>query len=427
MSSFVSTAKAAAQLAAKQAEKTKLTTITLPSAYRALGQESFAARKHLADFPELHQQLDSIQSEVANLAAQQAAKPAPQSFGDKAKATAGKAMQMAQSQKLSMQQSSLLGSLGKAVYEQQGDASGTQQEIGPIRDALARLSILEAEIADLSSHGKGSWITPRRLAIGGIGAIALIALSLFSQMGNKHPTGARSNDTIINVPATELYAAFNNDPIAAETRFKGKWLAVFGTVGVRDNSPKSKPETILIGLKGSSDTDTYVACYFPKSEHENIRLLDSEPQPPIIGKCVGVGQSEYAKTGKSSIEVRLEECTVLPLAPPTSEQSTTAAQTQKKPKSPYDSGFSEGYSIGKYHTDYYNRLPDPADYSGQQKAIFEQQRREYVSNVMQGGIKDFRGIYDLQRTNNADPADIERSKGMIEGYSKALRDAGISP
>jgi len=197
MSSFLSTAKAAVQLAAKQTEKTKLTTVTLPSAYRALGQESFASRSHQAELPELYQQLDAVQKEMAGIAAQQAAQPEPQSLGDKAKATAGKAMQVAHSQKLSMQQSSHLSNLGKAVYEKHQYASGTQQVVDPIREALARLTALEAEIASLVSQGKGSWITPRRLAVGGAVAIPLVLLMVFAgSLGSRnHESSAENTPT----------------------------------------------------------------------------------------------------------------------------------------------------------------------------------------------------------------------------------------
>ena len=175
MSTFMSTAKSAAQLAAKQTEKTKLTTITLRSVYRPLGKHCYESQEYRADFPDLFGQLDAIQNELATLVARQTDKPSStQSFGDKTKAMAGNVMQAAQSQKLSMQQSSLFNVLGKAVYERHQEASGPSTVTAPIAACLSRLVAIEADISTLSSEGKGSWITPKRLAIVGTVAACLL-------------------------------------------------------------------------------------------------------------------------------------------------------------------------------------------------------------------------------------------------------------
>ncbi len=85
-------------------------------------------------------------------------------------------MQAAQTQKLSMQQPSLFSRIGKVVYEKHHDASGPDNVITPIRDALARCEVLDAEIDRLSSQGT-SWLTPKRLAVAGVG-VALLVLGM---------------------------------------------------------------------------------------------------------------------------------------------------------------------------------------------------------------------------------------------------------
>lgn len=189
MSSLLSTAKSAAQLAAKQAEKTKLTTITLPALYQPLGKHCYESQQHRAEFTDLFQKLDVVRSQLGTIATSTEGKHTPQSLSDKAKATAGKAMQAAQSQKLSMQQSSLFGALGKAVYEAHGENSGPSNLTGPIAASVARLAELDADISRLSSEGKGSWITPKRLAIAGAVVVCVSVLSLFSSHGSSRRTG----------------------------------------------------------------------------------------------------------------------------------------------------------------------------------------------------------------------------------------------
>ena len=428
MSTFMSTAKSAAQLAAKQTEKTKLTTITLRSVYRPLGKHCYESQEYRADFPDLFGQLDAIQHELATLAAGHTEQPSSQSFGDKAKAMAGKVTQAAQSQKLSMQQSSVFGALGKAVYEAHGEASGPSSLTAPIAASLSRLGDLDADISRLSSEGKGSWITPKRLAIVGAVAACLFVMAVVGSLGTNQSKTTTKGDTLQNVSATDLYAAFKNDPEAADKKYKGKWLAVSGQVGTRDNAPKNHPGTIMMGLTGSSDTDAYIACYFAPEDEPMLQLLNSTPQPPIIGKCLGAAQSEYGKAGQTLIEVQLRQCNILPVASAKPQSPSVAQSPKKQASSPYDSGFSEGYSAGKHNTDQYKQLPDPSNFSGPEKGAYEQQRKNYVSTVLRRTLKSYDDIFKLKAANREQVGeeDYQRCKGMVEGYRKALREAGFS-
>lgn len=177
--SLVEAAKDAAQYAAKQTERAKLTNLTLPPLYQALGRHAFSSPDFRAEFAELFQQLDQVQTEQSEIRGRTLV--TTKSFGDKAKAMAGQAMDAAQSQKLSLRQSSLFGTLGKAVYDKHEAASGPQELVKPIADTVARLAMLDSELDGLSSSKDGSWITPKRLAIavGGIGCLAMLLFVLF--------------------------------------------------------------------------------------------------------------------------------------------------------------------------------------------------------------------------------------------------------
>lgn len=171
---LVEAAKRAAQYAAKQTERTKLMTLTLPPLYQALGRHAFSSPDFRAEFAELFQQLDQVQAELSKISGRTPA--ATKSLGDKAKAMAGQAMQAAQTQQMSLRQSSLYGTLGKAVYDKHEAASGPQALVKPIADNVGRLAMLDSELDVLSATKNGDWITPKRLAISlcGIGCLAML-------------------------------------------------------------------------------------------------------------------------------------------------------------------------------------------------------------------------------------------------------------
>ena len=147
--------------------------LTLPPLHQALGRHAFASPAFRVEFAELFQQLDQVQAELSEISGRSPA--AAKSLGDKAKAMAGQVMQAAQSQHLSLRQSSLFGTLGKAVYDKHEAESGPQELVKPIADSVARLAILDSDLDGLSANKDGSWITPKRLAIS-IGAAACVLL-----------------------------------------------------------------------------------------------------------------------------------------------------------------------------------------------------------------------------------------------------------
>ncbi len=168
--------RGAAQYAAKQTERTKLVNLTLPSLYQSLGRHAFSSPDFRAEFAEVFQQLDQVQAEQSEIKGRTPV--ATKSFGDRAKAMAGQAMDAAQAQKFSLRQSSLFGTLGKAVYDKHEAASGLQELVKPIADTVARLAMLDSELDSLSTNKEGSWITPKRLATAVGVAIVLTVLVL---------------------------------------------------------------------------------------------------------------------------------------------------------------------------------------------------------------------------------------------------------
>jgi hypothetical protein len=140
LSSLSATAGAAATIVARQTERTKLTTITIPAAYRALGKDCVQQKRHLEGVTDLIQQLRSVIGELKALTDAATAQPATQSLTDKAKAAGKQTADFARQKQLGMRRDALIADIGKAIYDQQGDASGPAELVTPIRDALSRIS-----------------------------------------------------------------------------------------------------------------------------------------------------------------------------------------------------------------------------------------------------------------------------------------------
>jgi|GEM_PF-5809644 len=200
-------ARGAAQYAAKQTERTKLMNLTLPPLYQALGRHAISSPAYRAEFAEVFQQLDQLQAELTEINGRTPV--AAKSLGDKAKAMAGQAMQAAQAQKLSLRQSSLFGTLGKAVYDKHEGASGPHELVKPIAESVARLAMLDGDLNALSSSKDGSWITPKRMAIS-VGAAACVLLLIVMLMLRGGPAllatkdGGESPKTEITIPPIDF-------------------------------------------------------------------------------------------------------------------------------------------------------------------------------------------------------------------------------
>jgi hypothetical protein len=146
-SSLKAHAQTAGRLAKLTAEKTRIVTVSLPLAYAELGKHRYETREDEQEFSATFQELDAITSAIT---ANSMATPAPQatSFADKAKKVASQGIQLATSQKLSLQQKALFAKLGKEVYAQQGGQAGPESLIKAIEPLVGRLATLERELAE---------------------------------------------------------------------------------------------------------------------------------------------------------------------------------------------------------------------------------------------------------------------------------------
>ena len=111
-SSLKAQAQTAGRLASLTAEKTKIVNVSLPSAYCELGKQCYQTRSCDKQFPELFKDIDALAKAIRE---NSTAKPTSTatSFTEKAKALAEKGVQVANNQKLVLQQKVLFARLGK--------------------------------------------------------------------------------------------------------------------------------------------------------------------------------------------------------------------------------------------------------------------------------------------------------------------------
>lgn len=212
--------------------------------------------------------------------------------------------------------------------------------------------------------------------------------------GAKTEGGATEAD--LTISATELYAAYKTNPQAADQRFKGKRLAVSGTVGLRDDNPKGFSKMIRFGLKGSPEKNEFVVFLFPWEYERYFHRLDAKPQPPIIGTCEGAATSEYGKKDARPMEVRFTQ-SVIPEVPGA--------------KTPYDRGFEEGHRMGLIQMKEFKAAPKIG--------------RENIEKMLASYTNTHEMKATLLRTGGVFPSDVDRAKGMEEGYRKAVEPSGI--
>ena len=185
--SVASRGKAAAQLIAKQAERTKLTTINLPSAYQALGKHIYSSGAHRAVFPGQHQQIDGLANEIKAIQGRSATHPKAEGIAAKAKVAATATKDVAQAKALQMKLNHALGELGMAVFDKQGSQSGPDELTRPLAESLSRLRTLDGELQQLSHAQAGQIVTPKRIVVGGAVLVVLIVAWLAHSMMFKKP------------------------------------------------------------------------------------------------------------------------------------------------------------------------------------------------------------------------------------------------
>jgi hypothetical protein len=223
--------KAAGQLAAKQAQRTTIATITLPGGYRALGKHLYSTKAHRNEFPDIYKQFEQLAAELKALKEQAAARPASEGFAAKAKAGMAAAKDMAQSKALELKTNHLFTELGKAAFGKFGVESGPEEISRPVADAQARLATFDSEISALSHPRPDQLLSPKRIAVA-----CLIIVALFSTyflFGRKSPQVSQQH---------QFPVASFHDQLLGDWVNKQGGLITFRTDKVVTGGKRYKPE-----------------------------------------------------------------------------------------------------------------------------------------------------------------------------------------
>ncbi len=169
---FAADVKAASRFATLQAERLKLTSLKLPAAYTALGNDVYADRLLKDELPGIYAQLTTASEQLLALSKQGA-----QSGGG----LTSKMVSRVQLDTAQRRFDSLLGELGKAVYDQHAGAGASRELTVAISELETRLAELDNELSALEHSRKGRMIGPKHLALG---AAAVVGLILFVVVGD---------------------------------------------------------------------------------------------------------------------------------------------------------------------------------------------------------------------------------------------------
>ena len=166
---------AAAQIAISQVDRVAISRMTLPAAYRALGEDVHRSGRFRDEFVDLYARVDTILNTIQWLRQTQAPVPGePQPMSKRAKATARHALDLAKVPVLAMEAKRTMRKLGKCAYEIHGESAGSVDTIQPIVQAHTDLEALDDRIKRLSELRSGDFLTPKRLLVGSGVLIALI-------------------------------------------------------------------------------------------------------------------------------------------------------------------------------------------------------------------------------------------------------------
>lgn len=164
---LASNTKAAGQLMAKQAELKKLENVNLPAAFREIAIKMLENEQLRGAFPDLFAKVDDIDQQIKEILNRSQNVP-PEDTGGKIKNLAGSAKDSASKQILEQKRSQTLAALGKAIFSTHGGNAGDAETMDNAKNISLRIENLSAEISKLNELGNGSFLTPKKIAVGGL-------------------------------------------------------------------------------------------------------------------------------------------------------------------------------------------------------------------------------------------------------------------
>jgi len=109
---------------------------------------------------------------------------------------------------------------------------------------------------------------------------------------------ARAEPPTIEVTSKDLFDAYEKNEVAANDAYKGKPLAITGSIEKISEDPSGEIYVILKSEKQFSFTD--VQCFFPNEQKAEVMKLTKGQKVKI--KCTGAGKS---------LNVEARDCAIL--------------------------------------------------------------------------------------------------------------------
>ncbi len=162
--------KAASRFASCQAERMKITSLKLPAAYSALGQDIFREKVFREDLAELHAQVAFAEDQL------QQSKDSSRGQGG----LTSKVVSRVQVESAQRKLDAALAELGKAAYQLHRGDGGTSELVATIDALEKRVGELDSELVSLEKSRSGRLIGPKWLAVGGLGLALLILIVVSS-------------------------------------------------------------------------------------------------------------------------------------------------------------------------------------------------------------------------------------------------------
>ena len=129
-------------------------------------------------------------------------------------------------------------------------------------------------------------------------SISLMAVTFFLLIaaGSADETDVSTQEATVTVTAIQLFADYEANGVAAESKYEGKVLLVTGEVKSIDKAPYSDDIYVIL----SADWPGKIKCYFTKGKAGQASQLVKGEVITVKGKC----------DGKFGNDVELKGCTI---------------------------------------------------------------------------------------------------------------------
>lgn len=282
-----SSLKSAGSLVAKQAERTKLASITLPRAYAELGKAIYKEASRRGEFAELFNAVDELLAQRKRTHEATQTRALGSGFAGKAKKVAADAADLARIKAIDLQALKAYAKLGDICYQTHGSKAGPVEAVQPIIKAIARQEELDRDLAAIDEDSKGKVVTPKRIALAfGLVITLAVVAALFDE--TKHLDSDTSPGIDGRTEATNEPSL--SDPPVTRSFWGPTQLAYKKRIDLCDNPDKYKNTEMKMEVKyrgggirqGGKLTNIRCTVFYGDGSFEMAFVIPSDVSQPRI-------------------------------------------------------------------------------------------------------------------------------------------------